>query len=385
MTRIADTFAALRARREVGLIPYITAGDPDLETTFELVHELARQGADIIELGVPFSDPMADGPTHQRAAERALRSGTSLAGILELVQRLRRSLSIPIILFTYYNPIFRYGGRRFAHDARDAGVDGVLCVDLPPEEADELKRETDAHDLDLIFLLAPTSSLDRAGAVLSQARGFVYYVSVTGVTGARTSLPVDLSEMVRRIRAISHPVDVLAVIERRAKRYYETVVSTMTGIVRLADSRVAEALQPETPDSRFNWVITSPPYYGMNTYIPDQWLRNWFVGGPDTVDYTKQDQVIHSSPEDFAADLRRVWRNAAAVCTDEATLVVRFGGIPDRRANPLDLVKSSLDESGWRIATIRKAGSAMEGKRQADTFLRTKTTPLVEYDVWARR
>ena len=207
MTRIADTFAALRARREVGLIPYITAGDPDLETTFELVHELARQGADIIELGVPFSDPMADGPTHQRAAERALRSGTSLAGILELVQGLRRSLSIPIILFTYYNPIFRYGGRRFAHDARDAGVDGVLCVDLPPEEADELKRETDAHDLDLIFLLAPTSSLDRAGAVLSQARGFVYYVSVTGVTGARTSLPVDLSEMVRRIRAIS-PVPV---------------------------------------------------------------------------------------------------------------------------------------------------------------------------------
>lgn len=180
-------------------------------------------------------------------------------------------------------------------------------------------------------------------------------------------------------------VDVLAVIERRAKRYYEAVVSTTTGIVRLADSRVAEALQPETPDSRFNWVITSPPYYGMNTYIPDQWLRNWFVGGPDTVDYTKRDQVIHSSPEDFASDLRRVWRNAATVCTDEATLVVRFGGIPDRRANPLDLVKSSLAGSGWRITTIRKAGSATEGKRQADTFLRTKTTPLVEYDVWARR
>ncbi len=203
MTRITDTFAALRVRRQAALIPYITAGDPDLETTFALVHELARQGADMIELGVPFSDPMADGPTHQRAAERALQSGTSLAGILALVQRLRQSLGLPLILFSYYNPIFRYGVRRFAGDARAAGVDGVLCVDLPPEEANELKRETDEHDLDLIFLLAPTSSVDRAAAVLSHARGFVYYVSVTGVTGARASLPADLSPMVRRLRAIS--------------------------------------------------------------------------------------------------------------------------------------------------------------------------------------
>jgi tryptophan synthase alpha chain len=207
MTRITETFAALRARREVGLIPYITAGDPDLEATFEIVQELVRQGADIIELGVPFSDPMADGPTHQRAAERALQSGTSLARILDMVQRLRQSISVPIILFSYYNPIFRYGGKRFAQDVRAAGVDGVLCVDLPPEEANELKRETDKQDLDLIFLLAPTSSLERARAVLTRARGFVYYVAVTGVTGARTSLPDDLSEMVRRIRSIS-PVPV---------------------------------------------------------------------------------------------------------------------------------------------------------------------------------
>ncbi len=207
MTRITETFAALHARREVALIPYITAGDPDLEATFDIVQELARQGADIIELGVPFSDPMADGPTHQRAAERALQSGTSLARILDMVQRLRQSVSVPIILFSYYNPIFRYGGERFAQDARAAGVDGVLCVDLPPEEANELKRETDKHDLDLIFLLAPTSSLERARAVLTRARGFVYYVAVTGVTGARTTLPDDLSEMVRRIRALS-PVPV---------------------------------------------------------------------------------------------------------------------------------------------------------------------------------
>ena len=207
MTRIADTFAQLRARGEVGLIPFITAGDPDIETTFALVHEMARQGADIIELGVPFSDPMADGPTLQRAAERALQHGTSLAHVFELVRRVRRSLTIPILLFGYYNPIWRYGGERFAADARQAGVDGVLCVDLPPEEAEELKRETDRHDLDMIFLLAPTSSLDRAQRVLTRARGFIYYVAVTGVTGVRTTLPADLSDMVRRIRAIS-PVPV---------------------------------------------------------------------------------------------------------------------------------------------------------------------------------
>ena len=207
MTRISDTFADLKTRGEVALIPYITAGDPHLETTEQLVLEFVRQGADLIELGVAFSDPMADGPTNQLAAERALRSGTSLRQILHLVQRLRQTVAIPLILFTYYNPIFRYGSALFADDARAAGVDGVLCVDLPPEEADELKQETDRTDLDLIFLLAPTSSLARARKVLTRARGFVYYVSVTGVTGVRDTLPEDLGEMVRRIRAIS-PVPV---------------------------------------------------------------------------------------------------------------------------------------------------------------------------------
>ncbi len=208
MTRITDTFAALRAQGEAALIPYITAGDPDLDVTFQLVCEFERQGADLVELGVPFSDPMADGPTHQRAAERALRGGTSLALVLDMVQRLRaKGVQIPIILFSYYNPIFRYGGERFAQDARHAGVDGVLGVDLPPEEADELKRAADLHDLDVIFLLAPTSSLERARKVITRARGFVYYVAVTGVTGARATLPTDLGEMVRRIRSLS-PVPV---------------------------------------------------------------------------------------------------------------------------------------------------------------------------------
>lgn len=183
---------------------------------------------------------------------------------------------------------------------------------------------------------------------------------------------------------VPEPIDVIAVIERRAKRYYG-MSSDVTGAVRLADSREAEALQPETPDTRFDWVITSPPYYGMRTYIPDQWLRNWFVGGPDAVDYSNRDQVVHSSPEDFAADLRQVWRNAKNVCAEDAKMVIRFGGITDRRADPLDLIKSSLGDSGWRITTIKEAGSATEGKRQADAFLRTKSKPMVEYDVWAMK
>lgn len=179
-------------------------------------------------------------------------------------------------------------------------------------------------------------------------------------------------------------IDVLAVIERRAKRYYG-ISSGLTGAVRLADSRNAEALQPDTPEARFHWVITSPPYYGMRTYIPDQWLRNWFIGGPDVVDYTNHDQVVHSSPEDFAADLCKVWRNAENVCVDHAKMVVRFGGITDRRADPLELIKSSFVDCGWRITTARKAGTATEGKRQADSFLRTKSKPVNEYDVWAVR
>lgn len=179
-------------------------------------------------------------------------------------------------------------------------------------------------------------------------------------------------------------VDVLAVIERRARRYYGALPEA-TGNVRLADSRIANALLPEHRETRFNWVITSPPYYGMRTYIPDQWLRNWFLGGSDTVDYSNRRQVVHSSPEDFAHDLRTVWRNTASVCSDKAKMIIRFGGITDRKANPLELIKNSIDDSGWRVTTLRKAGSATEGKRQANTFLRTKTKPMVEYDVWAIR
>jgi hypothetical protein len=196
--------------------------------------------------------------------------------------------------------------------------------------------------------------------------------------------PAYATRFWREHNLLPDPVDVLAVIERRAKRYYGMSFE-ITGTVRLADSRVAEALQPETPETQFDWVITSPPYYGMRTYIPDQWLRNWFVGGPETVDYINRDQVPHSSPEDFAANLRQVWRNLENVCVEDATMVIRFGGITDRRTDPLELIKNSLMGSDWRITTIREAGTATEGKRQADAFLRTKSKPMIEYDVWAVR
>jgi hypothetical protein len=179
-------------------------------------------------------------------------------------------------------------------------------------------------------------------------------------------------------------VDVLAIIERRAKHYYNALPEA-AGFVRLADSRHPESLLPIMPDSHFNWIITSPPYYGMRTYIPDQWLRNWFLGGPDSVDYSNRDQVVHRSPEDFVADLRQTWCNAARVSAEEAQMVVRFGGIADRHANPLDLIEDSLSESGWSITAIREAGSATEGRRQADAFLRSKTKPMLEHDVWAGR
>lgn len=181
-----------------------------------------------------------------------------------------------------------------------------------------------------------------------------------------------------------HEVDVLSVIERRAKRYFSNLPA-IEGSVVLGDSRKWDVLFQATADTdaRFRWVITSPPYYGMRTYIPDQWLRNWFLGGKDVVDYSYENQVVHSSPDDFARDLRLVWQNAAKVCSDNATMIIRFGGIADRKANPLDLIKHSLDNSGWSISSIYEAGTAKEGKRQADTFLRQKSKPMTEYDVWA--
>ena len=201
--RIAAKFRELRARNESALVPFLVAGDPDLETTRKIVREFEARGADLIELGVPFSDTMADGPANQRAAARGLDAGASLAAILAMVSELRHETEIPLILFGYYNPIFHYGCDRLCADAARAGIDGLLVVDLPPEEADELKRPARANGLELIYLLAPTTPIERARKVVRSASGFLYYVSVTGVTGARTTLASDLEEQVRNLRGVT--------------------------------------------------------------------------------------------------------------------------------------------------------------------------------------
>jgi tryptophan synthase alpha chain len=201
--RIAAKFAELGARNEAALVPFIVAGDPDLDSTRRLVLELEARGADLIELGVPFSDPMADGPANQRALARGLGAGASLAAILSMVSELRRETQIPIVLFGYYNPIFHYGVERLTADAAKAGIDALLVIDLPPEEADELKRPARAHGLDLILLLAPTTPIERAQKIARAASGFIYYVSVAGVTGARASLPTDLREHIDALRSVT--------------------------------------------------------------------------------------------------------------------------------------------------------------------------------------
>ena len=200
MSRIAATFAALAERKRKGLIPFITAGDPDPELTVPLMHALAGAGADLIELGVPFSDPMADGPTIQRSSERALSHGTSLVHVLGYVSEFRKTNgSTPVVLMGYANPIEAMGYERFAEAARVSGVDGVLVVDYPPEESAQLSEFLEKREIDAIFLLAPTSSASRIEKVARYARGYVYYVSLRGVTGAAH---LDLGEIAHKIPLI---------------------------------------------------------------------------------------------------------------------------------------------------------------------------------------
>jgi tryptophan synthase alpha chain len=209
MNRIQEKFAKLTARGEAALIPFVTAGDPDLDTTLDILRALEKGGADCIELGIPFSDPTADGPTIQRSSERALKHGLSLPGIFRLIREFRRGSDVPLILFGYFNPFFHYGLEQFCRQAAKSGADGVLCVDLPPEESDELKRWTDAEGMDLIFLLSPTSGPDRVHLVARKGRGFIYYVSITGVTGARRSFDDQLRSQVALVRkATALPVGV---------------------------------------------------------------------------------------------------------------------------------------------------------------------------------
>lgn len=201
MGRIEAAFSELKRQGRKGFIPFITAGDPDLETTGKLLLEFSE--ATVIELGVPFSDPMADGPVIQRASERALKHGFGIGDVLETVAGVRRKIETPIILFSYYNPLLQFGIKRLAKEAKAAGVDGVLVTDLSPEESGEFESELRAHDLDMIFLIAPTSTDERLKLVAQHARGFVYAVSRAGVTGVRTNVSVEAEKLVTRMRRFS--------------------------------------------------------------------------------------------------------------------------------------------------------------------------------------
>jgi len=200
--RIADSFTTLTRDGKKGFIPYITAGDPNLATTEQLLVTLA-QHATLIELGVPFSDPMADGPVIQRASERALKTDFGLQDILDTAARARKQIETPIILFSYYNPLLQFGLKRVAEAARDAGVDGVLVTDLTPEESGQFEAELRAHDLDMIFLIAPTSTDERLKLVAKHASGFIYAVSRAGVTGAREKVSAEAEKLVSRMRQFS--------------------------------------------------------------------------------------------------------------------------------------------------------------------------------------
>ncbi|GMU92997.1 MAG: tryptophan synthase alpha chain [Candidatus Hydrogenedentota bacterium] len=200
MNRIDARFKRLAERGQPAFIPYITAGDPTLETTREIVLELERAGADIIELGVPFSDPIADGVVNQEAAQRALKHHVTLRDVVGLVRTLRAETEIPLLLFTYYNPVLAYGVAALAEDCRNAGVDGVLCVDLPPGEDPDYKRCLDEKGIATVFLAAPTSTPDRLEIIAKNSTGFVYYVSRTGVTGERASMDQSVYAMVCEIR-----------------------------------------------------------------------------------------------------------------------------------------------------------------------------------------
>jgi tryptophan synthase alpha chain len=202
-TRIYERFRALRETGELGIVAYITAGDPSLDATLNFVLALAESGADVIELGVPFSDPLADGPTIQRASERALKSGTTLAGVISLVRRVRQSSQVPLVLFSYYNPILQMGLEKFASSASSAGADGVLATDLTPEESDDYRRILAAHQLDTVFLGAPTSTDERLAKIAACSSGFLYLISRTGVTGAKDTLPDDLPALIRRARSVT--------------------------------------------------------------------------------------------------------------------------------------------------------------------------------------
>jgi tryptophan synthase alpha chain len=203
MNRIQKTFDALKIKGEKALVGFVTAGDPDPQTSFELVSAMCDAGLDILELGIPFSDPTADGPVIQRSSARALKAGTNVPSVLKMLGKLRKKTDIPVILFSYYNPIHAYGPERFYQDALKAGADGVLVVDLPPEESDELTCHFTGDDFSIIRLVAPTTSETRMTSIAGSSSGFLYLVSKTGVTGSDGLDTTDIGELCSKLKSVS--------------------------------------------------------------------------------------------------------------------------------------------------------------------------------------
>ena len=230
MRRIAKAFAGLKERGRGGLIPFITAGDPDLDVTRELIVELAQAGAAVIELGVPFSDPMADGPVIQRSSERSLHNDCGLKQILQTVSDVRRQTEVPIVLFSYYNPLLQFGVEELAREAARAGVDGILVTDLAPEESAAFQKALSARQIDMIYLVAPTSTDDRLRMIAARASGFIYAVSRNGVTGMREQSSEAAETLVTRLRPLTNlPVAVGFGISDR---------SQVDAVLRYADAAV---------------------------------------------------------------------------------------------------------------------------------------------------
>ena len=252
MGRIGAVFSQLRRDGKKGFVPFITAGDPDLQATEDMMVELSRSGASVIELGVPFSDPMADGPVIQRSSERALKKGMTLQSAIEVAGRARKKIDTPIILFSYFNPLLQYGMDRLAKSAADVGVDGVLVTDLTPEEAGDFEGQLRQNDLDMIFLVAPTSTDERLQLIGKRASGFIYAVSRAGVTGEQSTVSDEAAKLVGRVRKFSDlPVAVGFGISTNAQvkdvqQYADAVVvgsAIVSEIEREAnDDRLAERI-----------------------------------------------------------------------------------------------------------------------------------------------
>jgi tryptophan synthase alpha chain len=245
MKRLTRTFEKLAKEKRCGLVAYVTCGDPDLETTVKVVRALEGAGADAIELGVPFSDPIADGPVIQAASFRALTRGTTVSDVLATARHIRERSRIPLIAFTYLNPLTRYGETRFADDAADAGIDSVLVTDLPPESAGPLRKALRRRGIGMVFLLAPTSSDARVKLVDRSSDSFVYYVSTTGVTGARKELDPELLARLKTVRGqVSLPMAVGFGVSRR--EHYELLAPYCEAVV--VGSAIVRAVADGEPD-----------------------------------------------------------------------------------------------------------------------------------------